>query len=444
MSILSQQSNLYDALDFLLKFAKNKGADAIEVDGFYGKNCDIQVRMGQVERLEFHQEKSISLTVFKGEKKASASTTDFNRSALEDIVNKACLLAEYTQADPYQGLADKGLLAWDYPDLDLYHPSETEPEKRIHQLIETEQYALSLDKRITNSEGTSFSASEHLIAYANSHGFIGSYPTTEYSFSCSLLAEELGKRQRDYDYTVSRRASDLSPFKDVATIAAELTLKRLNPRTLKTQEAPVIFSARLARGLLGHLLSAISGKNLYMESSFLLHQMNQRIFPTWMDIYEDPFIHRGLASSPFDSDGIMPEQKYLVEEGILKSYLLSVYSARRLGLNPTGNAGGAHNVFVKDSGIDFHALVKHMNQGFIVTELLGHGVDLVTGNYSRGASGFWVEKGEIAYPVEGVTIAGNLKEMFLNIDAIANDIDRRGKIQTGSLLIPRMTIAGGV
>lgn len=425
-----------------MSMAKRNGVDAVAVSGVYANHCDIEVRMSQVEKLVFRHQKEIGITVFAGTSVASASTTDFTKASLQEIADKACLLVKYTEPDPCQGLAEKHLLAWDYPDLDLYHPWHVEPQTMMDVLIKAEAVGLQYDKRIINSEGISFSSGETLTGYANSEGFLGIYPSTDHSFSCSFVAEENHEMQRDYDYTVSRQEEHLMPLDRLAKSAVELTVKRLSARSVKTQQAPVIFAARLARGLLGNLLAGISGKNLYMSSSFLLDKLNQVICPDWFFMKEAPFLLQGLNSVPFDGDGVKPVPKMLVEAGVLKSYLLSIYAARRLGLAPTGNAGGAHNVLVQDTGISFEALVKKMHTGFIVTELLGHGVDIVTGNYSRGASGFWVENGEIAYPVHGVTIASNLTNMLSGMQAISTDIDRRGNIQTGSILINNMTIAG--
>lgn len=442
MTVLQQQEKLLALTEDLIKRAKAKGVTAAEVNTHYAQGFDVQVRLANVERLAFHQDRGLAISVYFGNKKGTASTSDLTEAAITQVLEKACEIAKYTEEDVCNGLADATDMAWDYQDLDLYHPWDLDPQTAIEQLIDYEKIGLSIDKRLTNSEGAELSTSDHYEVYANSHGFVGHYAASSHSLSCCLLAEQGDEKQRSYDYTTSRVPQDLVGGEIIARSAAEKTLQKLGARGLKTMQTPVIFMADLARGLLNNFLSAASGRSIYMESSFLLHKLDHKIFPEFIALQEQPFILQGLASSPFDSDGVRPQPRYLVEQGIFRSYLLGNYSARKLNLPTTGNAGGAHNVIVSNSGMSFATMVKQMQQGLIVTELLGHGINLVTGDYSRGASGFWVEKGEIVYPVEGITIAGNLADMFLGIQAISDDIDRRGRIQVGSLLVDRMTVAG--
>lgn len=442
MSLSEKENLLRDKVEYAIKKAKAHGATHVEVAGHYAKATDIQIRMGQVENLEFHQDKSLGINVYFGQKKGSASTTDFDSAALDHVIEKACAIAKYTQDDIYNGLADKELLAWEYPDLDLYHPWDVDVAQMIEKLIECEQEGLALDKRLVNSDGVSFDSSSRVYIYGNSNDFIGHYKTSAHSFSCSLVAESNGDKQRDYDYTISRVAENLENFHDVAKSAAAKAIKRLDAKSLSPRQCPVIFIAPLARGIFSNFLSGISGRAQYNESSFLLNKLNQKIFPQWLNIREDAYIKQGLASSPFDAEGVKPQARDLIHQGVLQGYLLSSYSARRLNMQTTANAGGAHNILVDNSDISFDALVKQMHKGLIVTELLGHGVNLVNGNYSRGAAGFWVEDGAIVCPVHEITIAGNLTDMLLGISAIADDIDQRGAIKTGSILIDNMTVAG--
>lgn len=442
MSILSKQETLSNKVQYIIAKAKELGATQVEVAGHYGKAIDIQTRMGQIENLAFHQDKGLALNVYFNQKKGSASTTDFDETALNYVIEKACAIAKYTQDDTYSGLADKQLLAWDYPDLDLYHPWDVNVPQIVEKMIESEQKALSVDKCLTNSDGVSFASGSTLHFYGNSHDFMGHYATSSHSFSCSLVAESKDAKERDYEYTIGRRPEQLKAFNNVAISAANKVIKRLDARSLTPRQAPVIFIPTLARGIFSNFLAGISGRNLYNETSFLLGKLNQIIMPQWLNIYEDPFLLQGLASSPFDAEGVKSQPRQLINQGCLQGYLLNSYSARRLGMQTTANAGGAHNILVDHSDISFEAMIKQMHTGLIVTELLGHGVNLVNGNYSRGAAGFWVENGEIAYPVHEITIAGNLTDMLLGISAIANDIDKRGTIQTGSILIDKMTVAG--
>jgi len=333
-------------------------------------------------------------------------------------------------------------LAWDYQDLDLYHPWDVEVPEVIAQMIDCEKKALASDKRLINSDGLSFHSGSALHIYGNSNDFIGHYATTSHSLSCSLVAESNGNKERDYDYTVNRVPEKLVAFNDIAKSAAEKTIRRLDARSLSPRQVPVIFVPQLARGIFSQFIAGVSGRNLYNESTFLLNKLNQKIMPDWLSIHEDPFILQGMASSPFDAEGVKPKPRNVVKQGVLQGYVLGSYSARRLNMQTTANAGGIHNLLVDNSGLSFDELVKQMYKGLIVTELLGHGVNLVNGNYSRGAAGFWVENGEIAYPVHEITIAGNLTDMLLGITAIANDVDKRGAIQTGSILIDHMTVAG--
>jgi len=442
MTISQQQKIMIEQLDFCINKAKKQGVDEVEAFAHSSKGTDIEVRMAKVEKLEFFQDRSLSLTVYADNKKASVSTTDFSESSLSNLIDKACSIVKYTEMDKCNGLVDKSLLAFDYPDLDLYHPWDIKPSDIIEKLCAAEEKGLSQDKRLTNSDGVSFSSSDTLHAYANSHDFIGHYATSNHSYACCLVAKENDQMQREFDYTVNRVPSHLMNFDEVALKAGEKAINMLGAKSIKTLKAPVIFIAHQAKGILGNFLSAISGSNLYTESSFLLASLQKKVFNENINITEDPHLLQGLASSPFDADGVKLKKRKIIDDGILQGYLLSNYSAKRLKMQTTGNAGGAHNILVEDHGLDFSALVKKMHRGLIITEMMGHGVNLVTGNYSRGAAGFWVENGEIVYPVQEITVAGNLKDMLMGIKAVSNDIDKRGKIQTGSILIDQMTIAG--
>lgn len=437
-----QWSNLKEIVTDVIKKAKDLGMDAAEAGLSYESGLSVTVRMGEVDTIEFNQDKSLGITVYKGQKKGSVSTSDIHPDALKTTLEAACRIATYTEDDPCSGLADADRMADAIPDLDLYHPWDITPEQAIIWAKDCETTARTLDPKIVNSEGATFSTHQRFRVYGNSHGFLGAYPSSRYSLSCVVIAKAQDSMQRDYDFTVARDGQDLEPRARVGQRAAERTLRRLNARKIKTCEVPVIFAAEIAGGLMGSFIAAISGGNLYRKSSFLLDHLDKRVFPEFIQIEEAPHLLKGLGSAPFDQEGVATKKHSIVQDGILQSYVLSSYSARKLGLKTTGNCGGIHNLIVSHSQYSLPDLLKGMNKGLLVTELLGHGVNIVTGDYSRGAAGFWVENGEIQYPVDEITIAGNLKEMFSNLVAVGNDTEKRSNILTGSVWVDRMTIAG--
>lgn len=426
----------------ILTEAKNQGATSAEVSVSQGLGFTVSVRMGSVETVEYHRDKGIGITVYFGKRKGSASTSDPEPDAVKSVVSAACNIARLSGEDPYAGLADPELLAKKYPDLDLYHPWRIDPEQAITMAEECENQARELDKRIVNSEGASVSTYQSVGVYGNSNGFIGGYPTSKHSLNCTLVAQDAKGMQRDGYYTVARDPDDLESTAIVAKEAAMRTVRRLGARKLKTCTVPVLFHSEIARGLIGSFLGAISGGNLYRKASFLSDHLGKKVFAKQVSIYERPFLLKGFASAPFDAEGVVTHDRDLVVDGVLQGYILGSYSARKLGMKSTGNAGGAHNILLKTSDYDLPGLFKQMNKGLFVTEVMGQGINIVTGDYSRGATGFWIENGEIQYPVEEITIAGNLRDMFANLVAIGNDIDRRGSIYTGSILLEKMMVAG--
>jgi PmbA protein len=428
----------------VLALAKKHGATAADVMASMSTGLSVNIRKQEVDTIEFDCEKGLGITAYYGKHRGSASTSDFSTKAIEETVIKACSLAKIMAEDIYCGLADRELMAQDYIDLDLYHPWDLEPEQAKRIALECESYGLGFSDKITNSDGASVSTSNSLLVYGNTNNFIGAYKGSRHNISCVLIAAAQDKMQRDYYYTTSRLSDHLENIKIVGQRAASKTLAKLNPQGLKTQKAKVLFSPEMARGLFGSFVSAISGNNLYRESSFLLNKLNHQVFSDCITMIEDPLLKQGLASTAFDSEGVKTSKRELITNGILNGYIMGSYSARRLGMQTTGNAGGAHNLLV-GSGKKMYTqeeIIANMGSGLLVTAVMGQGVNIVTGDYSRGASGFWIENGKIAYPVEGITIAGNLKEMFMNIEALGKDIDQRGGIQTGSLLIDGMMIAG--
>lgn len=426
----------------LLDEARAQGASAAEAAVSMGSGLNVTVRMGAVETVEYNRDKGLGVTVYFGQRKGSASTTDFEAAAVKETVAAACAIAKYTAEDDCSGLADANLMARAIPDLELFFPWTINADQAIVLARNCEDAARAVDKRITNSEGATVSSQQGARVYANSHGFVGAYPTTRHSVSCCVIGQDGEVMQRDYWYSSARDAGDMQDAAAIGTLAAQRTLRRLNGRRLSTRQAPVIFEADVAGSVLGSFVSAIRGGNLYRKSTFLLDSLGTQVFPAWLSLHEDPYIKKGLASAPFDNEGVATHAHDLVRDGVVKSYVLDSYAARKLGMQTTGNAGGTHNLIVSHGERDLNALLRQMDTGLLVTELLGHGVNLTNGDYSRGASGFWVERGEIQYPVEEITIAGNLKTMFQNIVAIANDVDLRKNLRTGSLLIERMTIAG--
>ena len=433
---------LSDLASQVLDLARQGGASAAETEVSEGSGLSVSVRQGQVETIEHNRDKGISVTVYLGQRRGHASTSDFSADALARTVDKALSIARFTAEDDCAGLADAELLAKDLPDLELFHPWAIGVEEATELARACEAAALAVDPRINNSEGSSFSSQNAHFVYANSLGFSAGYPTTRQSLSCAVIAEENGAMQRDYWYTTARAASDLEAVETVGRRAGERTVRRLNGRRLSTRQCPVLFEAPIATGLIASYVSAVSGGHLYRKSSFLLDSLGSQVFPAFMQIQERPFLPRGLASSPFDSEGVATRDRDVVRNGVVEGYFLSSYSARKLGMQSTGNAGGNHNLIVPSTGEDLAGLLHKMGTGLLVTELLGHGLNMVTGDYSRGAAGFWVENGQIAYPLEEITIAGNLKDMFKGIVALGSDVETRGSRQVGSILIEHMTIAG--
>jgi PmbA protein len=441
---MMNQDALKQISEDALKVAKQAGASAAEVDVSFGTGQTVSVRKGETENIEYNRDKGISVTVFFGHKKGYASSSDFSPQAIKDTVEAACNIAKFTAEDPFCGLADANLMAQKIPDLNLYHPWALTVEEAGELAKRCEAAALAVDqKRITNSEGASVSTSEGQFVYANTHGFSGGYPSSRHSISCSVIAEAAGAMQRDYWYSSARDANDMRTAEYVGQLAGERTVRRLGARAIKTGQYPVLFEAPLASGIISSLVSAISGGNLYRKSSFLLDSLGEKVASSLLNIEELPYLEKGLASSPFDNEGVISTPRTLVENGVLQGYVLSSYSARKLGLQTTGNAGGAHNLVIQHTQQSFADLLKMMGTGLLVTELLGHGLNMVTGDYSRGAAGFWVENGVIAYPVEEITIASNMKDMLSQIIAIADDAIKPSSKQTGSILIEKMTVAAG-
>lgn len=441
-----EKTQLENAVALALELAAIDSTSA-EVAITKSTGISISTRLGEVETLEFNTDGALGITVYCGQKKGSASSTDLRPDAIRRTVEAAINIAKYSSEDPCAGIADKSVLAFEAQDLDLFHPWVLDADKAVLIAAEAEETARHADPRIINSEGGSFNSHYGINVYGNSHGMLQSYPSSRHSISCSVLACENDNMERDYAYTIARRFEKLRSAKEVGIECAERTLARLSPRILETRQTPVIFAAEVATGLVGHLIGAISGSSVYRKSTFLLDALGTRIMPDWLTISEDPHILEGLGSSYFDSDGVKTHSRNIIEAGHLMTWLLGTYSARKLGLTTTGHAGGIHNWFVKDTRqsqqhANLSELIKTMHTGLVVTELMGQGVNGVTGDYSRGASGFWVENGVIQYPVSEITIAGNLMQMWQQIVAIGGDIETRSSIQTGSILIENIQVAG--
>lgn len=429
-------------IEKVLSLARARGATAAEADVATGHGLSVAVRMGEVETVEHQRDKALGVTVYIGKCKGSSGTTDFSPGAVEETVQAACTIANNTSEDPCAGLLEPQYLAKDIPDLDLYHPWDITPEQAIAIARDCEDAARGSDRRIVNSDGAILSSYTGRNAYGNSHGFIGGWEWSSHSLDCTLIAEQDGAMQRDGWYTRRRDYRELEDFSLVGREAARRTVARLGARRLTTRRVPVIFEAPVAKGLFGAFVGAISGGAQYRRSSFLLDKQGDPIFPAFMQISERPHIPKGIGSAPFDNEGMATRDRDLVTDGVLMGYILSAYSARKLGLPPTGNAGGVHNLIVHPGDKDLQGLLEAMGEGLLITDMIGFGVNQVTGDYSRGAAGFWVEKGEIQYAVEEITVAGNLAEMYNHITMIGTDVDKRGNIQTGSVLIDTMTVAG--
>ncbi|AWB69611.1 metalloprotease PmbA [Vibrio cholerae] len=418
-------------------------SDAAEVAITKSTGLSVSTRMCEVENVEFNSDGALGITVYRGQRKGSASTSDLSEKAIRQTVLAALDIAQYTSADPYAGPAPKELMVQEIPDLDLFHPDEPNPDVAAQIAIAAERAALGYSKKIKQSDGGSYDSHFGIRVYGNSHGLLASYASSRHSISCSVIGEgRNGEMERDYSYTVARHRDDLWTPESVGLQAAENTVSRLDPQKLKTGQFPVMFAADVATGLIGHLVMAISGGNLYRKSSFLLDHLGKTILPTWFNISERPHVMRGLASSPFDSEGVRTQDLEIITDGVLATYLLTSYAARKMNMTPTGHAGGIHNWYVKSTGQNYQQMLKELGTGLLVTEVMGQGVNVVTGDYSRGAAGFWVENGEIKYPVSEITIAGNLKQMLQQIVAVGSDVETRSQIQTGSILIESMKVAG--
>jgi len=426
-----------------IDLARREGAHQAEVGVSYEEGLSVTVRMGELESVERQRDRGLAITVYRDKRKGSASTTDFSAASIEDTVRKALSIGSFTAADEYAGLADAELMAKNPAELDLYFPWDVDVDRATDLALRSENAARSYDGRIANSEGATVSSGVGHRVYANSHGFVGGYPTSSHSTSCSVLAKDGESLERDYWYTVSRRPAELDAPESVGEEAARRAVRRLNARPLTTRKVPVIYPPELAKGLFGHLVAAVRGTAQYRRASFLLDAVGEEILPKFVEIDEDPLIPRALASAPFDAEGVTTQRRSLVAHGVLERYVLSSYSARRLKLKTTGNAGGVHNLLVKPTAGTLADLIADCREGFVVGELLGQGVNTVTGDYSRGAAGFWVERGEIVHPVHEVTIAGNLKDLFREIQAIGSDVDTRGVVRCGSVLVDGLTLAGG-
>ena len=426
----------------VLEHAKSRGASAAETEVSEAFGQSVTVRQGAVETIEYNRDKGVGVTVYIDHRRGHASTSDFTPKAVRETVEAALSIAGFTASDDAAGLADEALLARGTADLDLYHPWSLPVESAIELARDCEAAALAVDPRITNSEGASVSTQQSHFAYGNTLGFLSGYPSSRHTIMCSVIAGEGDAMQRDDWYAQARAAGDLEDVRVVGRQAGQRCVRRLGARRLATMQVPVLFEAPIASSLLGHFVGAVSGGSLYRKASFLLDSLGETVFSPLVRIRDLPDLKRGLASSPFDDEGVATRRRDIVEQGVLQGYFLGSYSARKLGMTSTGNAGGNHNLLVDSTGEDFPALLRKVGRGLLVTELLGMGVNQVTGDYSRGAAGFWVEDGEIAYPVQEITIASNLKDMFRGIAAIGTDVVVRGSRQCGSILVEEMTVAG--
>ncbi len=444
-STISEWTNdaaLKTIVEETLALAKQQGATQAEVCVSENVGMSVTVRLGEIETIEYHRDKSLDLTVYVGKRKGSSSSTDLSTAAMQQVVQSSLLVAQHTEEDPYAGLAEENLMAKTIVPLDLYHPWTLSVEEAIAIAQRSEGSAFATDKRIVNSEGASVNSGQQMFMYGNSHGFVAGYPSAQHSVSCCVLAEDENGMEREYEYTYGRLHEKLIAAEIIGQGAAKKALARLGARKLPTQKVPVIFHHEIAGGLLGHYLSAIAGSRLYRKTSFLENSLGKQILNPIVNMSENPLLLQGLHSAPFDSDGLQTRAQVLVDAGRVNQYLLGVYSARQLGLQSTANSGGARNVMVKPTTGALDELLKTMGTGLLVTDVMGPGVNLLTGDYSRGANGFWVENGQIQYPVHEITIAGHLKDMFMQIQAIGNDFETRGNIQTGSVLIESMMVAG--
>ncbi|WP_417472771.1 metalloprotease PmbA [Luteimonas mephitis] len=427
----------------LLERCRAAGASQAEVSCSEERGLNVNVRMGSVETVESTRDRGISVTVYFGQRKGSASTADLREESLQATVDQACAIARFTEDDPAAGLADAGLMATDLREFDGWHPWALDADRAVDLALACESAGRDTDARIANSDGASVGSGESLSVYANSHGFVGHDRSTQHSIGCALIAGQGADMQRDGWYSLALAESDLESPAAIGRHAAQRALARLAPRQLATGEYPVLFASEMARSLIGHLLGAVSGGALYRRASFLVDSAGTQLFPDWFSIHERPFLPRGLRSAAFDAEGVATRESALVEAGVLQRYVLGSYSARKLGLQTTANAGGVHNLEVAANAGDLDAMLRDMGRGLLVTELMGQGVNNITGDYSRGAAGFWIEDGAISHAVDGITIAGNLKAIFQAIEAVGSDVDPRSHVGTGSILVGKMTVAGG-
>ena len=438
----SQEQTLRDAVSFAIETAQKAGATA-EVGVTKVSGLSVSTRLQEIENVEFTNDGALGISVYLGQQKGNASTSDLSEEAIKNTVEAALAIAKYTSPDDCTGLADKELMAFEAPDLALYHSANVDVEQATKLALEAEKSALEYDAKIVNSNGASFNSHTGVRVYGNTHGMLQSYLSSRYSLSCSVIGGELDQLENDYEYTVSREFDALSSADWVGQNCAKKVIARLNPQKLTTREVPVIFLNDVATGLISHLTGAISGGSLYRKSSFLLDHLGKQVLPDWFQISERPHLLKRLASTPFDSEGVRTQNLEIIQDGVLQTYLLTSYSGRKMGMQSTGHAGGIHNWLVKPNltgGLT--ALLRQMGTGLLVTDVMGQGVNIVTGDYSRGAAGFWVENGEIQYPVAEITIAGQLQDMLKNIVAVADDIEHRSNIQTGSILLDKMKISG--
>ena len=438
----SQEQTLRDAVSFAIETAQKAGATA-EVGVTKVSGLSVSTRLQEIENVEFTNDGALGISVYLGQQKGNASTSDLSEEAIKNTVEAALAIAKYTSPDDCTGLADKELMAFEAPDLALYHGASVDVEQATKLALEAEKAALEYDAKIVNSNGASFNSHTGVRVYGNTHGMLQSYLSSRYSLSCSVIGGELDQLENDYEYTVSREFDALSSADWVGQNCAKKVIARLNPQKLSTREVPVIFLNDVATGLISHLTGAISGGSLYRKSSFLLDHLGKQVLPDWFQISERPHLLKRLASTPFDSEGVRTQDLEIIQDGVLQTYLLTSYSGRKMGMQSTGHAGGIHNWLVKPNltgGLT--ALLRQMGTGLLVTDVMGQGVNIVTGDYSRGAAGFWVENGEIQYPVAEITIAGQLQDMLKNIVAVADDVEHRSNIQTGSILLDKMKISG--
>jgi PmbA protein len=442
MDIAELSRTLTHITEAAVELARARGADQAEAGANHDEGLSVGVRLGQLETVERQADRSLGITVYRRQCKGSASTNDFSEQGIAAAVGKALSIASFTTADEYAGLADPETLATDPPDLDLYHAWSVDAESAETIALAAEQAARDFDPRIRNSEGASVATGSGVRAYANSHGFTGTYASSSHSISASVLAGENGSLERDFWYTQARHPGDLEGAEATGRAAAERAVRRLHSRQVGTQQVPVLFTPEMARSLFGHFIAAIRGTPQYRRASFLVGCQGERVFPDWLEILEDPHIRRGNASAPFDGEGVATRPRTLVAGGVVQAYVLSTYSARRLKLKTTGNAGGAHNLLVTPNARSLAEIESDCPRAMVVTELLGQGVNPVTGDYSRGAAGYWIENGKLAHPVSEVTIAGNLRDMFRSIVAVGADIDLRGTVRCGTVRVDGMTVAG--